>query len=80
MVRHPKRPAVIEPRKLMLAVLFELVVIGLGAYGYFQTENVLMLIGAVVIGSAPVLWVVLTASTPSQPGDIVTDGRRNRRR
>ena len=68
----------IDPMKLVLAVLFEIVVIGLGTYGYLETDNVMILVVAALVGSVAPLWVVFTAPRASERGSVVQEGRRKR--
>ena len=79
---RPGRPTVkVRPEKLLPAVAFDLLMMGLGVYAFLETGEPLWLVGMVLLGSLPILWVVLSTAREqraAQGRDIVEDARRSR--
>ena len=80
--RRPGRSAVkVRPEKLLPAVAFDLLMVGLGLYAFLETGEPLWLIAMAVIGMLPILWIVVSAAreqraAPTRP--IVEDARWGR--
>ena len=72
----------VPPEKLLPAVAFDLLMVGLGLYAFLETDQPLWMVAMALLGGAPLVWVVLSAAREQQKtGEsrpIVEDMRRNR--
>ena len=72
----------VPPQKLIPALLFDLLMMGLGIYAGNETGEPLWMAALMVIGAAPLLWVVFSAAREQQragQGRPIVEDARGRR-
>ena len=72
----------VPPQKLIPAVLFDLLMTGLGVYAMIETDQPLWFAAMVAIGVVPILWVVFSAAREQQraaQGRPIVEDARGRR-
>ena len=81
MTKHNEPAPHIDPKKLTIAAVFDGLLTLAGGFAYAYTGEIYWLIGALLLGSIPLVWVILSGARGAQAGgsnSIVNDPRGRR--